>query len=128
MNSIISANCISKHYSNFLEIKKKKGYLGIGNGTDIYTKPFDNTEKFATKKAKFLSSFSKPELQDIKLILLDAYVYSYDLLEESILKSSSKEDLETQKKTIKEIRENLRKIANYIDSYESEILSEYKNI
>lgn len=76
---------------------------------------------------KSYREYSKSELIKIQYILLNSYVFSYDLLDDLIKNSESKKTLNDKKELVQVIRKELRDITSYIDSYE-EMLTEFKDV
>ncbi|MDN3620430.1 hypothetical protein QWY81_13265 [Polaribacter undariae] len=116
--------------SNELEIRHINGYLGIQNTKTSYYKAIKIGEtkiELNNKKYKHYNSFSKNELIMIQNILLLAYVFLNDQIDEVIKNSESMELLEEIKCKIISLRKHLRFITNNIENYE-ELLKEYKDI
>ena len=74
-----------------------------------------------------LSSYPKDKLEQVQTILLQAYVYCHDELDDGIEKSISIENLEVRKRNVLKVRQVLRIITKYIESYDS-LLTEFKEI
>jgi hypothetical protein len=74
-----------------------------------------------------LSQFSKDELLKYQYILLNTYLYLYDLLEEKIECKASKNDLDYNKSLILTIRKILMIYTNYINDYD-EMVKKFKEI
>jgi len=74
-----------------------------------------------------LSHYSKNKLIEVQSILLKAYVYCHDELDEGIEKSVSIEDLKVTKENILGVRQALKEITKYLQSYDS-LLTEFKEI
>jgi len=116
--------------SNELEIYHNEGYLRIENteaenykGIKIYSVK----DKIDSLTFKQYSSFSKENLIEFQNILLKAYVFIHDMLDESICKSESKDVLDVIRDTTLVVRKHLRYVTNYIDLYD-DILKEFKDI
>lgn len=112
------------HYSGgFLKVLTERG--------SYYYKRISLSESGSGDEAirffKEYSSYSKQQLEYIQKILLFAFVYASDQLDEAIKNSASKEDLDELKRHVTKTRKHLRYITNYIDSYE-ELLKEYKDV
>lgn len=116
---------------NELEIHHIEGFLRIENhsSNSNYKSIKLYTLKIQLDIAKYkpYSSFSKDELIGFQNILLKAYVFVNDQLEDAINKSESKKRLDEIKTIIIATRTHLRFITKYIDSYE-DVLKEYKDI
>jgi hypothetical protein len=115
---------------NELEIHHKEGFLRIENSPGSRYKSIKlYTSKTQLEKARFnpYSSFSKDELIGFQNILLKAYFFVDDQLEDAINKSESKKLLDEIKIIIIATRIHLRFITKYVDSYE-DVLKEYKDI
>ena len=76
---------------------------------------------------KLYDSYSKDELTKFQNILLMAYVFLNDQLDDAIKNSESKKLLDEIKSKVIITRKHLRFITNHIDSYEN-ILKDYKDI
>ena len=74
-----------------------------------------------------LTEFSKDELLKYQYILLNSYVYLYDLLEQGINNNISKNKLDHFKSIILIVRKILKIYTNYIDQYD-ELVRVYKDI
>lgn len=74
-----------------------------------------------------LTDFSKEQLTEYQNVILNAYIYQYDLLDEGIQNNLSKKELDGHKFTLLTLRKLLRMYTNYINSYD-EILKEYENL
>lgn len=76
---------------------------------------------------KYYKSYSKDELIKFQNILLKAYVYSNDELEDAVANSESKDLLDKIKRNIILTRKQLKNIVKYI-SYYDELLENYKDV
>lgn len=108
--------------------------LGIVYLDDLYLWLDTNSNTFGfivyrirTSGPESMSAFSKEELLDYQYIILNAYMYSYDLLENGIEKNLSKKDLENYKSIVMILRKVLRKYTDYINQYD-ELLKEFKDV
>lgn len=75
---------------------------------------------------KHYDSYSKHELVSIQFVMLKAYVFLNDQLDEAIVNLASKKLLDEIKSKVVITRKHLRFISNYIDSFE-EMLEGYKD-
>ncbi len=121
-------NVIYYTNNNELEIHHIDGFLRIENtennnykGIKIYNSKTD--------EASFMlyDLYSKAELISFQYVLLKAYVFLHDQLDNAITNSESKLQLDEIKNKVIISRKHLKYITNYIDSY-PEILNEYKDI
>ena len=114
-------DCISIEYSNMIiniiPYKEAPNYkrISIIGGTPIDREFLDYSE------------YSKKQLENFQKIILQSYVFLHDKLEEAIKKSESKSTLEEIKGKLLHVRDQLRHITKYIDSYD-DILEDYKDI
>jgi phosphomevalonate kinase len=114
-----------------LILHHENGYLRIYNnqntdykGLKIYKNKKDYQE---IRSYQQYTAFSKEDLKEIQLIMLNAYVFVNDKLDEAVANSESKEKLDEIRTRIKVLRKHLRYITNYIDSYD-EMLEDYKEV
>ena len=115
-----AVNDIYVHFAN--------GRINYWDGNSVNPdKNIQFKNKKLNEKGSDYSDFSKPELEELQNILLNAYVFCYDHLDKSIESSASKQDLDELKEPIKGVRFNLRAITKYIDGYE-EMLKEYEDV
>lgn len=75
-----------------------------------------------------MRTFSLSELEKISLIILNAYLFSHKKLEEMINNNFSDIELANQQKLIILIRNVLKEITEYINSYNEKIIEKYRNI
>ncbi|MCL5127306.1 hypothetical protein [Algibacter sp. L4_22] len=111
----ISIECKKKDYS-----MRPKDVGGIHIGKYVGSA---HTDTFTRK----YTEFSKQQLLGIQNILLQAYVFSHDKLEEAIEDNDSKKNLEELKEKILVIRTHLKYITKYIDDYD-EMKNEFKDV
>lgn len=107
-----------------LDIEHIEGSITINSSNLSYYKEKININHGDWKS---YSTFSKEELTVFQIILLNAYVFLNDEMEEAIKGSKSKQLLDKLKGNILSTRNHLRSITNYIDSYE-DLLKEYEEI
>lgn len=113
-----------------LVINHENGYLHFYNYDDynyFNLKVYQDIWNKDKVKPRYKSSCSKDELIKFQNILLKAYVYSTDLLDDAIKNSESKNVLDENKRKVIATRKLLRNIVKYIDSYE-ELLENYKDV
>jgi len=74
-----------------------------------------------------LSNFSKANLSEYQLILLNAYVYLHDAFEDGIEKELSFKELDNIKYLVLSIRKILKMYTNYIDQYD-DLMKGFKDL
>jgi len=108
--------------NRFLEIVFKKKYLRVHyTGNEAVNRGnicLGNTKKFDVWK-DFISyiEYSKDEMLEMQYTLLQAYVYSYDKLEEAVETDQSQRLMMDLKEKVIAIRKHLRYVTKYIDGY-----------
>ena len=109
------------HIDGFLRIEdsENNNYKGLKSYPSISQKDKESFNHY--------DSYSKDELIKFQNVLLKAYVFLNDQLDDVIANSGSKKLLDEIKGTVIIIRKHLRFITNYIDSYQ-ELLKNYKEI
>ena len=105
----------------FVDITHIEGEITLLLCNNDFTISYDKKEFIA------FSSMSKDELEKNQKIILFAYVYLYDKLNEAIENSESKKTLDDIKERILRIREFLNHITKYIDDYDN-LLKKYKDV
>ena len=113
-----------------LLINHENGYLYFYNYESydyVRSKQYISVSNKDKVDSKYNQSYSKDELIKFQNILLKAYVYSTDLLDDAIKNSESKDLLDEIKRKVIATRKLLRNIVKYIDSYE-ELLENYKDV
>lgn len=109
------------HIDGFLRIEdsENNNYKGLKSYTSISQKDKENFNHY--------DSYSKDELIKFQNVLLKAYVFLNDQLDDAIENSESKKVLDEIKGKVIITRKHLRFITNHIDTYE-ELLKNYKEI
>lgn len=121
INATIKVDCISIEYTSGVlrvvpnTISSFRNRISITGGSPL------------EGEFKEYSEYSKEQFEKFQKIMLQAYVSLHDELEEAINNSDSKSNLDVIKKNLLDIREQLRIITKYIDSY-GDLLEEYKGI
>lgn len=113
--------------SNRIQIGYDDRYITIQNTEDQNYKGISYSTAKNADSFRHYETLSKTELLRIQYILLNAYVFACDVLDESIENSESKETLDKYKNLVLVIRKHLRYMTTYIDAYE-ELVNEYKNV
>ncbi|WP_282125620.1 hypothetical protein [Marinifilum flexuosum] len=131
-------------YANqkYIEIEFVDGYLrfGYNDKTSVRSNTIDEGDEIlrenyssdsqmnnAVDRFKKYEEYSKSELEGFQRIILFAYVYLNDSLNEAIDKSESKIVLDGIKEKVIDMRKQLGLITNYIDSYE-DMLDNFRDI
>lgn len=117
-----------EQFKNDIIIEFTSGYLQIGNtpadekkykGLNLFFEP----NKFDNYNFKQYPFFSKKELVNYQIIILSAYFFQSDKLDEGKKNENSIESIKNELELLVQIRMHLRSISEYIDSYE-ELLGE----
>ncbi len=122
-----------KYVNGYLKVRvagnNKNPYYLISYGENSWTEIINDPKKCIDAECSFrgFEEYTKAELEKFQKIILFAYVFLNDDLEEAISKTESKYTLNEKKEFILDLRKDLHAITHYIDSYEK-ILDEFRNI
>lgn len=94
----------------------------------MFEKPVEKMEYgIGSREPLPMTNFSKDDLIHYQYVLLHAYVYLHDSLEDGIKNNASKKALDGNRSQISIIRKLLRGFTNYIDQYD-ELVKGYEDI
>jgi hypothetical protein len=116
--------------TTLLEIQHKKGCLRVPHTQNIsYNKGVNIEEKtkFNAHEFQAYRNFTEEELLNFQNILLNAYVFSYDKLDNAIESKVSETSLNSLERKIRVLRAHLRYISSYLNEYETK-LDKYKKV
>jgi len=114
----------SSEYGHFT-IHHDDRKLGCFTEEDSSLKINDNGNSGSQKG---ISNFSKHQLKDLALIILESYIYSHKKMKEMIEQEVSEKVLSDQKRLILLIRDVLETLTSYISDYHKIVLDPYKKL
>lgn len=124
MNLIKSVSQFKNKYLDHITIESSKGFFLIENNSEReedYKKLGLSESEMKTGYSlhlKHYSNLSKAELLNYQIIILNAYFFQMDKVEDFKVKDYSIESIKEEAELIVQIRVHLRSISKFIDSYE----------
>jgi hypothetical protein len=123
MKLIKNVSWYKNQYTDYLVIESTHGYLHIRNNPEdydyykgLYLAPeFRPINRFYSKQ---YCSLSKEELVSFQIIILSAYFFQSDLLDDAKVQKKSIEYIDDELELLIQLRSHLRFISEHIDSYE----------